>query len=463
MMLNDLFAAALQLGKPWIVSKVEFTGPQDNRNNRGNQKHVQAAAKAANEGEAEVNTILQGFMGGARDATAELHIYIDFERGAKFPYPDKDRDLENVQDGDAEAVSDILCGVYDVKPMTWRHLNFWQYRTYIHANVPRVGDAEHSPRRVPVPWARPQSGFTLLFESFIVALAKSMPTSDVARMVGENDTRLWRIIKHYVDEARAQADYSNVSAIGIDETSKKGHKYISVFANLETHKVLYVTDGKDQSTVDKFAADFKAHNGDCEKIEIVTADMSLGFKAGITRNLPNASTIIDKFHVIKHGNEAVDTVRKAEVKENEQLRGTKYLWLKNDENLTEKQQATKNALLSKHLKTGRACMMREELQEVYASSATRAEAESSLKKLCSWMMHSRLEAMKKFCRLLRGHWNEILNYFDQRYTNAILEGLNNIIQNIKCRARGFRNANYFATMIYLVIGDVDLDSVLVRC
>ena len=461
MMLNDLFAAALQLGKPWIVSKVEFTELQNNRDGRGKAKHDQTVAKAANEGDIEVNTILQGFMGGVKDATAELHIYIDFERGAKFPYPDKD--LKDIQSNDTGANTGVLCGVYDVKPMTWRHLNFWQYRTYIHANVPRVGDAEHSPRRVPVPWARAQSGFTLLFESFIVALAKSMPISDVAGIVGENDTRLWRIVNHYVDGARSQADYSNVSAIGIDETSKKGHKYISVFANLKTHKVLYVTDGKDQTTVDKFAADFKAHNGDCEKIEIVTADMSLGFKAGITRNLPNAATIIDKFHVIKHGNEAVDTVRKAEVKENELLRGTKYVWLKNDEALTEEQLAKKSALLSKHLKTGRACMMREELQEVYASSATRGEAESSLKKLCSWMMHSRLEPMKKFCRMLRGHWNEILNYFDQRYTNAILEGLNNIIQNIKCRARGFRNANYFATMIYLVLGEIDLDSIFVRC
>ena len=81
MMLNDLFAAALQLGKPWIVSKVEFTGPQNNRDNRGNLKHVQAAAKVATEGDIKVNTILQGFMGGARDATAELHIYIDFEQG----------------------------------------------------------------------------------------------------------------------------------------------------------------------------------------------------------------------------------------------------------------------------------------------------------------------------------------------------------------------------------------------
>ena len=463
MMLNELFAAALQLGKPWIVSKVEFTDLQNNKNKRGTSKHIQAATKAANEGNIEVNTILQGFMGGAKGVTAELHIYIDFERGAKFPYPDKDRDLENVQDDDPESASDILCGVYDVKPMTWRHLNFWQYKTYIHANVPRVGDAEHSPRRVAVPWARVQSGFTLLFESFIVALAKSMPISDVARMVGENDTRLWRIIKHYVDEARARADYSNVSAIGVDETSKKGHKYISVFANLETHKVLYVTDGKDQNTVDKFAEDFKAHNGECEKIKIVTSDMSLGFKAGISRDLPNAATIIDKFHVIKHGNEAVDRVRKAEVKENELLRGTKYIWLKNDAKLTEEQMAKKTALLSKHLKTGRACMIREELQEIYETSATRAEAESSLKKLCSWMMHSRLEPIKKFCRLLRGQWNEILNYFDQRYTNAILEGLNNIIQDIKCRARGFRNTNYFATMIYLVLGEIDLDSVLVRC
>ena len=246
-------------------------------------------------------------------------------------------------------------------------------------------------------------------------------------------------------------------------TSKKGHKYISIFADLGTHRVLYVADGKDQTTVDKFAADFKAHNGGCEKIEIVTADMSLGFKAGISRNLPNAATIIDKFHIIKHGNEAVDTVRKAEAKENELLRGTKYLWLKNNENLSEEQLARKRALLSKHLKTGRACMIREELQEIYAASATRSEAEAGLKKLCSWMMRSRLEPMKKFCRLLRSHWNEILNYFDQRYTNAILEGLNNIIQNIKSRARGFRNTNYFATMIYLVLGEIDLDSVLVRC
>ena len=74
---------------------------------------------------------------------------------------------------------------------------------------------------------------------------------------------------------------------------------------------------------------------------------------------------------------------------------------------------------------------------------------------------AKLEPMKKFCKMLREHWDEILNYFDNKYTNAILEGINSIIQNIKCRARGFRNEEYFETMIYLVCGEIDIDSLLV--
>ena len=115
--------------------------------------------------------------------------------------------------------------------------------------------------------------------------------------------------------------------------------------------------------------------------------------------------------------------------------------------------------MKKHLKTGRACMMKEELQEIYKTSANRSEAEEGMKKLCSWMMRSRLDPMKEVAKLIRGHWEEILNYFDNPYTNAVLEGINNIIQQIKTRARGFRNEEYFETMIYLVCGEIDLNSV----
>ena len=166
--------------------------------------------------------------------------------------------------------------------------------------------------------------------------------------------------------------------------------------------------------------------------------------------------------MIKHINDAVDTVRKEESKTNAELKRTKYIWLKNDDNLTDAQREWKSLLMksSKHLKTGRAYSMRVELQDIYEECTTRDEAENRLKKLCSWMMHSRLEPMKKACGMLRDHWNEILNYFDFRYTNAILEGCNSIIQNIKRRARGFRNTEYFKTMIYLVCGGLDIDAVI---
>ena len=116
--------------------------------------------------------------------------------------------------------------------------------------------------------------------------------------------------------------------------------------------------------------------------------------------------------------------------------------------------------MKKHLKTARAYSMRVELQEIYEQSGNRAEAEQRLKKLCSWMMRSRLEPMKALCSMLRNHWNEILNYFELRYTNAILEGMNSVIQNIKRRARGFRNPDFFKAMIYLVCGHLDLNTVL---
>jgi len=399
---TSLFAAALNLPAPWSISKVEFKPDS------------------------------AGVM--------ELHIELSFPRGSKFACPECD----------AESTA------YDTSPRTWRHLNFFQYKTYIHADLPRVKCGEHGVKTIKVPWAREGSGFTLLFESWVVELAKHLPVKTIADMVGEQDTRLWRFIKHYVDEARKREDYSDVDAIGIDETSKKGHKYVTVVVDLNQRKVIFATNGKDSTTVKKFVQDFKEHRGCPDNIRIVTCDMSLGFKKGIQENFVNSSTIIDKFHVIKHANEAVDEVRKAEAKTNFLLKKTKYLWLKNDANLTEAQRTKKKSLQSMHLKTARAYAMRVELQDIYDSYEGRETAEKRLERLCSWIMHSRLEPMKKFAGTVRNHWTEILNYFDHKYTNAILEGVNSIIQNIKRRARGFKNDEYFKTMIYLGCGKLDL-------
>ena len=403
-----LFTAALQLQSPWKVESVDFRDAGDGRQ--------------------------------------ELHIMIGFEAGSRFCCPEL-------------GCGETVCPVHDTRERTWRHPDFFQYKAFIHAGVPRVSCPVHGARTVPVPWARPGSGFTLLFEAWAVEMARHLPVSTLAEQVGETDTRLWRFISHYVDEARKLEDYTGVEAIGIDETSRKGHNYITVVADLVEHDVINVTSGKDSITVKRFVGDFMDHNGVPEYVRLVTCDMSLGFRKGIREHLPNAQRIIDKFHVVKHANEAVDKVRKAEGRSNPLLKRTKYLWLRNEESLTELQVETKRNLTRQRLKTGRACRMREVLQDIYADGSTSSEAWVRLHRLCSWMMRSRLEPMKDFARMIRRHFAEIIAYFERPYTNAVLEGVNSVIQNVKRRARGFRNMDYFATMIYLTCGKLDLKAV----
>lgn len=405
---SHLFAAALQLREPWRVESVDFRDSGDGRQ--------------------------------------ELHITIGFEPGARFHCPET-------------GCGETVCPVHDRRERVWRHLNFFQYKAFIHAGMPRVTCPEHGVRTVSAPWARPGSGFTLLFEAWVVEMARHLPVSTLAEQVDETDTRLWRFIAHYVDEARELEDFTGVEAIGIDETSRRGHEYITVVADLVEHDVINVTPGKDSTTVERFVDDFMDHNGVPEYVRLVTCDMSLGFRKGIREHLPNAKRIVDKFHVVKHANEAVDKVRKIEGRRNGLLRKTKYLWLRNETTLTDLQLETKRNLTRQRLKTARACQMRETLQDIYETSSTKAEAWVRLYRLCSWMMHSRLEPMKEFARLVRRHWDEILAYFTHPYTNAVLEGVNSVIQNVKRRARGFRNMDYFATMIYLTCGKLDLKAI----
>ena len=399
----DLFTQALMLNSPWRVTEVVFT----------------------------------------QDPKPELHLTIDFAVGSKFPCP-------------TQGCEESALEVHDTKERVWRHLNFFQYKAFIHARVPRVTCPTHGVHQVEVPWSRPGSGFTLLIEAYVVELAKHLPVAVIAALMDEHDNRLWRILHHYVNAAREAEVYPDVDRIGIDETSRKGHHYITVVVDLAQKRVLYCTEGKDASTITSFIGDFKRHQGDPDKIRLVTCDMSLGFKKGITEGFVQASMIIDKFHVVKHANEAVDLVRKSEAKSMVELKRTKYIWLKNPGNLTEKQQLTMESLRHRNLKTARAYQMRLNLQSLYETCFSRQDAEVEFHKLTQWMMHSRLEPMKDLARLLRRHAHDILNYFEFRITNAILEGMNSIIQNIKRRARGFRNIEYFKTMIYLVCGKLNL-------
>jgi len=157
------------------------------------------------------------------------------------------------------------------------------------------------------------SGFTLLFEALVMMMAKAMPIKSIAKIVNEHDTRLWRVLDHYLHVARREADFSTVTEVGVDETSsKRGHRYVSLFVDLEMPRVLFATEGKDATTLARFETDLEAHHGDPAHIQEVCCDMSPAFIKGVEKHFPRAHLTFDKFHVLKVLNEAVDEVRRQE-------------------------------------------------------------------------------------------------------------------------------------------------------
>ena len=397
---NQLFSLAIGLVPPWLVDHVTFTVEEK-----------------------------------------RLDLHINFPAGSRFACP----------------VCGEECPVHDTREHTWRHMDFFQHEAYLHARVPRVACPEHGVHQVPVPWAREGSQFTLLFEALIMALVREMPVLTVARMVGETDTLLWRVIKHYVSEARTTVDMADVHAVGVDETSsRRGHDYITLFVDLLEKRLLFATPGKDAQTFAQFTKDLQAHGGHAEAITEVSMDLSPAFQKGAAEYLPNAQVTFDRFHLMKLVNEAVDAVRKGEALSQPVLKKTRWLWLKNQGNLKAQQKEKLQALLkNQNLKTAQAYQFRLTFQEIFTIQ-NRHQGAILLK---AWMENAKasgLPPMVKIAYTLMNHWDGVLRWFESQITNGILEGFNSLLQSAKAKARGYRTHKNFIAMAYLILGKLDL-------
>lgn len=398
---EELFRIALGLAQPWTVTEIAFSEDQH-----------------------------------------QLDLHLDFPKGSRFDCPECGRGG---------------CPVHDTQERTWRHLNFFQHKTFLHARQPRVTCPEHGVKTVEVPWARPQVGFTLLMEAFVMALLQhGMTPNQVAQTIGEHDTRIWRLLRHYVDTARGEADYGEVKTIGVDETSsRRGHKYISVFMDLNEKRVLYATEGKDAETVEAFKEDLIEHGGKPERIEEACLDMSPAFIKGLNEQFPDAAQTFDPFHLMKLVNEAVDEVRRQEQKDHPELKGTRYVWLKNAWNLTAAQRTSFDTLRHSKLKTVRAHHMKCVFQDIM-TEPDRTVAEAMLRGWRAWAARSRLTPMVELARTLKKHWKGVVRWFTSRISNGLLEGINSLIQTAKRKARGFRSTTNLITMVYLLAGKLNL-------
>jgi transposase len=375
-----------------------------------------------------------------------LDIHIDFQRGGKFPCP----------------VCGTLSPAHDTVEKQWRHLNFFQYEAYLHARVPRVKcpNSGCGVKLVQVPWARAGSGFTLLFEALVMTMVRDMPVNVIASLFAVTDKRLWRVLDSYVALARAQEDHSEVQRVGFDETSaKRGHDYVTLFFDLDARKLIFGAEGRDNATVKEFVADLKVHGGAPENITDAAIDMSAAFIKGVKEQLPNAETTFDPFHVIKLMNDALAKIRAEEARLfPEILKKSRYLFLKNPENLTAEEEQRLDAIIaSQNLKSTEAYLHKLNLQNVYFA-ASRPEAETLLASWHAQAAGSSIRLIKKMAATVKEHWNGILSHFDSELSTGFLEGVNSLIQAAKVRARGYRNPKNLITMAYIIAGKLNFKS-----
>lgn len=373
------------------------------------------------------------------ESARRIDFDIGYQRGARFACP--------------------ACGtadqpVHDRRKRTWQHLHFFQHRAFIHAEVPRVRCGGCSKTtQIPVPWARPGSGFTLLFEALVVTLCKQMPVNTVATHLGVSDDALWRVLAYYTEAAREQENFSAVKALGIDETaSKRGQHYITLFHDLEAKRLLFACPGANQAAIKSFAKDLREHSGDPANIKNVCIDMSKAFITGVAKHLPQATVTFDGFHIIQLANKAMDQVRREEARYQPLLKRTRWIWLKDSKKWSSKQANQFHALSGKKVKSARAWALKEGLREILSTRLTREQAEQELTIWYRRARWSRLEPIKRFALTIKAHWEGILNGFDSRLSNGRAEGINSMIQAAKARARGYRTPTNLITIAYLLAG-----------
>jgi len=340
--------------------------------------------------------------------------------------------------------------IHDFRPHKWRHLDFWQHKTYLHADVPRIRCEGGHVHVLEVPWARKGSGYTLLLEGMVLELAKGMPMAQVADIVRLADKKLWRIVDWYVRRAVDQQDLSKVRRIGIDETSRRRrHRYITVFMDLDTRRVIYIAEGKGKTGIADFAAHLRLRGGDPEVIKDVTCDMSEAFIAGVGKHLPNARITLDRFHIVKLINDGVNAVRRRERSEQACLKGARYAVLKRPDNLSADERALLADLEQRNLETVKAYHLRL-LFDDFFRQRTSIDARGFLKAWVAKAAQSRIHEMMRVAETVRGHWKLIVNWTRTRITNGLLEGFNSLLQAMKSSARGYRTLQYIKTIGYLI-------------
>jgi len=380
-------------------------------------------------------------------ALGEIRIHVCHPRGTKFSCPECERELP----------------CYDhAETRCWRHLDSCQFKTFLVARQPRVNCPEHGVKTVSVPWAEKSSRFTILFES--LAIDVLLATQTVTGAMGLLRTtwdETWYFVQRAVWRGQDRKEVKPLPRIGIDEKAfAKGHDYLTLLYDLDASTVEAISDGND--TEAGVACFSQLSPEQIASVEAVAMDMSASYVKAAKQTIPLAENKIvhDRFHVMQLATKAVDKVRRGEhrrllLDDDNRLAKTKYIWLTNPENLSEKQEALFDEVFSLKLETGKAWGYKELLRDLWDHDDA-ASATTYFKEWYQRVIHTKLEPMKKVARTIKERLANVVSYCTHEITNGVAEGINSKIMSIKRRVGGYRNRENFKTAIFFYCGGLDL-------
>jgi transposase len=308
-------------------------------------------------------------------------------------------------------------------------------------------------RQVKLSFARWRRTYTKAFERYALSLSRFMTISDVAKHLRVSWGVIKDIQKEYLSKRYARPKLNKLERIAIDEISiGKGHRYLTVVLNLTTGAVIFVGDGKGAEALDPF---FRRIRSIKKKVKAVAIDMSPSYISAVMENLPNAAIVFDHFHVIKMYNDKLSEFRRAlysmleKDSDKELLKGTRWLLLKNPDNLNadkdEHSRLSKALELNKPLAT--AYYLKEDLR-LFWKQGSKTAAKKHLHHWVKKAESTKIPMLKKFAKTLCGHMFGLLSYFDHPISTGPLEGTNNKIKTLQKQAYGFRDLEFFKLKIH---------------
>jgi transposase len=356
-----------------------------------------------------------------------------------------------------------ICPGYDKQPeREFQYVPLWNIAVFLVYALRRVNCPTCGVKVEQVPWATGKSRMTNSYKWFLAEWAKRLSWKETARVFHTSWEAVFRSVRSVVRWGLEYRDLGGIKAIGIDEVQyRRGHKYLTLVYQIDgaRKRLLYVAKDRTKASLRGF---FKILTKEQRRsIEFVCSDMWKAYVGMVKKHLKHAVHVLDRFHIVKKMNEALDKVRAAEAKQMKAdgyepvLTNARWCVLKRRENLTQKQTVKLKEILKYNLKTVRSLLMKEDFQRFWEYRSIGC-ARRFLKEWCTRALRSRIEPMKKVARMLRNHEELILNWFKAEGTISAgaVEGLNNKLKVVTRKAYGFRTFGAAEIALYHTLGDL---------